>query len=103
MAIAAKTDSPERLTYEQYLAEGEINERYDILDGVRIFMPGPKWRHQRAGVRECWVVDLHAETVELLRLTREGAESIALYTGDQTLQSLVFPDPAVPIAAIFAR
>ena len=33
MAIAT-----ERLTYEQYMAEEEIRKRYDIIDGVRVFM-----------------------------------------------------------------
>ena len=28
-------------TYEVYLAEGEINRRYDILDGIRHFMTNP--------------------------------------------------------------
>src|SRR5437762_489790 len=34
------------LTYEQYMAEGEINQRYEILDGVRRFMPNPSVGHQ---------------------------------------------------------
>jgi len=41
MAIAT-----ERLTYEQYMAEEEIRKRYDIIDGVRIFMTNPSIRHQ---------------------------------------------------------
>lgn len=35
------------LTYEDYLTEGLIQGRYDIIEGVRVFMPGPTWRHQR--------------------------------------------------------
>ena len=34
------------LTYEHYMAEGEINRRYDILDGVRRYMTNPSIRHQ---------------------------------------------------------
>jgi Uma2 family endonuclease len=49
MAIATPPPATERLTYEQYLAEGEIKQRYNIIDGVRILMPAPKWRHQRVG------------------------------------------------------
>lgn len=47
---------PQLLTYEQYRAEGEINRRYDIIDGVRIFMPSPNRRHQdRVGnIYEAW-------------------------------------------------
>ncbi|HZO90647.1 MAG TPA: Uma2 family endonuclease [Chthonomonadaceae bacterium] len=47
MAIVKPSSPPEVLTFEQYMAEGEINRRYDIIDGVRIFMPGPTWKHQR--------------------------------------------------------
>jgi Uma2 family endonuclease len=35
------------LTYEQYMAEGEVQSRYDIVEGVRVFMSAPTWRHQR--------------------------------------------------------
>ena len=35
------------LTYEAYLAEPEVQGRYDIVNGVRIFMVGASWRHQR--------------------------------------------------------
>jgi Uma2 family endonuclease len=34
------------LTYEAYLSEGEINRRYDILDGARVFMTNPTEEHQ---------------------------------------------------------
>ena len=52
MAIAAPPASPspparDLLTYEQYLVEPEIVARYDIIDGVRIFMANPTRRHQR--------------------------------------------------------
>jgi Uma2 family endonuclease len=49
MAISPSPPAAVLLTYEQYMAEGEVKRRYDIVDGVRIFMPGPKWRHQRIG------------------------------------------------------
>lgn len=42
MAVTA----PPLLTYEDYLAEGEVFKRYDIVDGVRIFT-APTRRHQR--------------------------------------------------------
>lgn len=34
------------LTYEAYLAEPEVQGRYDIVNGVRIFMSGATWDHQ---------------------------------------------------------
>lgn len=39
------------LTWEAYLTEGEIYKRYDIIDGVREFMPGATFRHQRIQLR----------------------------------------------------
>jgi Uma2 family endonuclease len=39
------------LTYEQYMAEGVIEGRYDIIDGVRIFMSAPTWQHQRIVIK----------------------------------------------------
>lgn len=35
------------LTYEAYMAEPQVEGRYDIVHGVRIFMPGASRRHQR--------------------------------------------------------
>lgn len=42
MAIAT-----ERLTYQQYMAEEEIRKRYEIIDGVRVFMTNPIIEHQK--------------------------------------------------------
>lgn len=45
MAIAL--EQTQYLTYEEYLAEGEVMKRYDILDGVRHFMTNPTGLHQK--------------------------------------------------------
>ncbi len=37
----------ETLTYEAYLAEPQTEGRYDIINGVRVFMAGGTLRHQR--------------------------------------------------------
>src|SRR5262249_26251775 len=50
MAVTKPQTASSVLTYEQYMAEGEIHQRYDIVDGVRFYMPGPNWRHQRIQV-----------------------------------------------------
>src|SRR5262249_48769079 len=34
------------LTYEDYMEEEHFEGRYDIIDGVRIVMPGATWSHQ---------------------------------------------------------
>lgn len=62
MAIRTPPSKTERLTYEQYLAEGEIVRRYDIIDGERIYMPGPIWRHQRIQFRIQTALGRYEET-----------------------------------------
>lgn len=54
------------------------------------------------GVRECWVVSPDPQTVEVLALTPDGANSVALYDIAQTVQSVTFPDLTVPVADLFA-
>lgn len=180
------------LTYESYLAEGTINRRYEILEGVRHWMPNPTVRHQdvlfniatafkafsrssgagrmvvaacdvlitytplrtrqpdilfisserfadrdpldpsaldpapelvveilspsdtrtvlagklrdyrRVEVRECWIVSIDAQTVEVLRLTPEAEESLAIFSGTDSARSAVFPNLLVPVSDIFA-
>ncbi len=46
MSVARQPASPDRLTYEQYLAEEETNRRYEIVDGERFFMTNPTRRRQ---------------------------------------------------------
>jgi Uma2 family endonuclease len=46
MAIATPA-VPQILTYEDYMTEGYVPGRYDIIEGVRVFMPGASYRHQR--------------------------------------------------------
>jgi len=45
MALPAKKIEKE-LTYEDYMSEGEINRRYDIIDGIREYMTAPTDWHQ---------------------------------------------------------
>ena len=44
MATAAPI--PALLTYDAYMAEPQVEGRYDIMEGVRVFMPGASWEHQ---------------------------------------------------------
>ena len=46
MAVLEAEISPKLLTYEDYLTEGVVYGRYDIIDGVRYFMPNPTPLHQ---------------------------------------------------------
>ena len=61
------------------------------------------------GVSECWVVRPDAATVEVLRLTADGASSIAVYGPGDTVQyrsdyfvSAVFAELAVSVAEVIA-
>ncbi|MFN3650010.1 MAG: Uma2 family endonuclease [Armatimonadota bacterium] len=47
MALPLSEVSPPLLTYQEYLSEGEIHARYEILDGERLFLTSPTRRHQR--------------------------------------------------------
>ena len=53
------------LTYEDYMAEGEINRRYDIIDGIRVFMTQPADGHQ----------DIVLNIAELLRAYQRRAKT----------------------------
>lgn len=53
-------------------------------------------------VRECWVVSLAAQTVEVLRLTPGGEQSVAVYGEGRAVQSVAFPGFSVPVADVFA-
>lgn len=49
--MAIMTEAPAAtLTYEAYMAEPETEGRYDIINGVRIFMPGATWDHQTIAI-----------------------------------------------------
>lgn len=52
------------LTYEQYLAEEEVNLRYDILDGVRIFMVNPTRRHQKIAFQIAKPLDTYNQNAD---------------------------------------
>ena len=179
------------LTYDEYLNEGIVYGRYDIIDGERIFMTQPTDGHQdvvlnvaellrgyqrrtaagkamvapcdilitrtplrtrqpdvlliswqrygerttqtaepmapapelavevlspsetrsiragkirdycAVGVLECWVVNLDAQTVEVLRLTPGGPVREALYGEGQSVQSLTFPGLSLALEDVF--
>ena len=46
MTTVAMAPAEALLSYEAYMAEPEVDGRYDIINGVRIFMPGATWDHQ---------------------------------------------------------
>ena len=46
MAIVQNQRAAPCLTYDEYMREGEITYRYDIIDGVRVVPPAPRTLHQ---------------------------------------------------------
>lgn len=54
------------------------------------------------GVREYWLVDLDAETVEVRRLEAGGHETVGLFRRGEILRSLILPDLHLPVEVIFA-
>ena len=46
MTVVATAPAEALLSYEAYMAESQVEGRYDIINGVRIFMPGGTWDHQ---------------------------------------------------------
>jgi Uma2 family endonuclease len=57
----------------------------------------------RAGVREYWIVDPEARTVEVLTLDRDALHSLRTAAAHETITSPVLGDAAFPVAAVFAR
>ncbi len=55
------------------------------------------------GVREYWLVDLEAETVEVRRLEVQGYETLGVFGRGDTLRSVLFPGLHLPIDQIFAE
>ena len=78
---------------------------------VEILSPSDTRRVQTANiadylavdVRECWLVSMEAETVEVLQLTDDGAQTMAVYGRGQTVVSVIFPALTADVNIIFAE
>jgi Uma2 family endonuclease len=57
--------------------------------------------YQRVDVRECWLVSVAAETVEVLQNQEGNWQTIAAYGHGQTVASMVFPGLTVSVDDIF--
>ena len=193
-AAPVVSEQADELTYEAYMAEPTVYGRYEIVNGVRIFMPGATWDHQEIaanindrlreyaratrigkvifapfdvlirrtpkmqvrqpdilmisfdrlaqvggrpakgplavapelvveiisdsetqrilgdkiadyvsiGVNECWVVRPDTGTVEVLTLTPGEVRSVATYSDDEEVQSVVFAGLTAAVADMLA-
>ena len=69
------------------------NTRRDMEDKLA------DYRH--VGVRECWLVNPEAETVEVIRMSLEEAATGAIFGVESSLRSEVLGDFTLPIRGIF--
>lgn len=81
MAVLEAEVTPKLLTYEDYLSEGVVYGRYDIIDGVRQFMPNPTPLHQ----------DLAGAIYELLRAWQRQTRIGRTYTAPRDVLVSVNP------------
>jgi len=58
--------------------------------------------YAQCGVREYWLVDPDAETVEVRRLEPHGFETVGVFRRAETLRSIILPDFRLPVDEIFA-
>ncbi len=88
--------------------EGAIRGAPDLI--VEILSPATAQRdrtykrtlYARHGVKEYWLVDPDAETIEVLELRRRGYERAGLYKKTDTLQSPLLPGLKIPLREVFS-
>ena len=57
--------------------------------------------YQRIGVKECWLVNREARSVEVLQLTKEQSQSLGHFGLNETVQSQSLPDFQLAVNVIF--
>lgn len=81
---------PPDLIIEVLLPESEIHDRVDKVV-----------RYAAFGVREMWLIDLEARTLEILVSTGEGPRREALYGQTETARSTVLPGLEITLGPVF--
>jgi Uma2 family endonuclease len=59
--------------------------------------------YARAGVREYWIVDPEARTLDILTLERDALHTRRTASGDEDILSPLLEGAEFPVAAVFAR
>ncbi len=70
------------------------NVRHGIADKLEDY--------RTIGVRECWIVSAEAQTVEVVRLSPEGRETLAIFGTGMTLRSQVLEGLVLSVDEVFA-
>lgn len=89
------------------IAEEEIRGAPDLV--VEIISPGTEARdrhykktlYARHGVREYWIVDPEAKTIEVYTLGGEGFKLVKAYKADEILKSPILPGLEVDLKEVF--
>ena len=89
------------------VTEAEIAGAPDLV--IEILSPGTEKRdrsyqktlYARYGVREYWIVDPKANTVEAYALAAQGYGAPQVYSGADTLQSPLLPELRIPLQDVF--
>ena len=91
------------------VTEAEIAGAPDLV--IEILSPGTEARdrsykktlYARYGVREYWIVDPNANTVEVYALAAQGYGAPRVYSGVDTLQSSVLLELRIPLEDVFRQ
>lgn len=91
----------------QIIAEEEIRGAPDLVIEITSPATADRDRHYkktlyaRHGVREYWIVDPGAKTVEVYSLGEKGFELVKTYKADEVLKSPLLPGLAVDLKEVF--
>lgn len=58
--------------------------------------------YEQAGIPEYWLVDPHAQSIEVFALEGEKYHSLGIFKGEQTLPSRIVPHMTTPVVSFFA-
>jgi Uma2 family endonuclease len=58
--------------------------------------------YHEIGVEECWRVWPETQTIEVLKWMETGYQTVHVFGSAQSVQSILFPDLVIAVAAIFA-